>query len=199
MSTKNSLKKYKEKRDFRKSPEPADGVRRRTPNKPIFVIQKHAARNLHYDFRLEVKGVLKSWAVPKGPSTNPRVKRAAFAVEDHPLSYAKFEGVIPKGEYGAGVVMVWDIGTYSNITEKDGKSIPIDQALKNGHASVKLNGKKLRGGFALTRVEKGEKERWLLIKMRDDDADARRNPLKSEPNSALTGRTMKQIEHDEER
>src|SRR6266571_1466845 len=162
MSTKNSLKKYKEKRDFRKSPEPADGVRRRNTNKPIFVIQKHAARNLHYDFRLKVKGVLKSWAVPKGPSTNPRVKHAAFAVEDHPLSYAKFEGVIPKGEYGAGVVMVWYIWTYSNITEKDGKSIRIDQALKNGHASVKLNGKKLRGGFALTRVEKGEKERWLL-------------------------------------
>ena len=197
MATKNSLKKYKEKRDFSKSPEPVDGVKRKATSKPIFVIQKHAARNLHYDFRLGVNGVLKSWAVPKGPSTDPRVKRAAFAVEDHPLSYAKFEGVIPEGEYGAGVVMVWDIGTYRNITEKDGRKIAIDRALKNGHVSVKLNGKKLRGGFSLTRIEKGKKERWLLVKMRDGDVDARRNLLKSEPDSALTGSSMKQIEVDE--
>jgi DNA ligase D-like protein (predicted 3'-phosphoesterase) len=192
-----SLKKYKTKRDFRKSPEPSGDARKKTTKEPIFVIQKHAARNLHYDFRLEVKGVLKSWAVPKGPSTDPRVKRGAFAVEDHPLEYAKFEGVIPEGEYGAGVVMVWDKGTYQNVTEKDDKRIPIDRALRNGHASVKLTGKKLKGGYALTRIAKGKKERWLLVKMKDEEADARRKPVKSEPDSALTGRSMKEIEEDE--
>src|SRR5207244_701821 len=112
---------------------------------PIFVVQKHAARNLHYDFRLEVDGVLKSWAVPKGPSTDPREKRLAMAVEDHELEHARFEGVIGKGLYGAGAVIVWDTGPYRNVTERDGREIPIDEALEAGHAVVELDGKKLRG------------------------------------------------------
>ena len=117
----------------------------------LFVVQKHSASTLHYDFRLEVGGVLRSWAVPKGPSTDPRDKRLAVAVEDHSLSYARFEGVIESG-YGAGTVIVWDIGTYDNLTERDGRAVPLSRALKDGHAVVDLHGEKLHGGYALTRV-----------------------------------------------
>jgi DNA ligase D-like protein (predicted 3'-phosphoesterase) len=117
----------------------------------LFVIQKHDASTLHYDFRLEVGRVLRSWAVPKGPSTNPRDKRLAMAVEDHSLGYARFEGVIESG-YGAGTVIVWDIGTYENLTERDGRTVPMSRALKDGHAVFELHGEKLRGGYALTRV-----------------------------------------------
>jgi DNA ligase D-like protein (predicted 3'-phosphoesterase) len=197
MAKKDSLKKYKDKRDFRSSPEPAGRRTAKNHKRPIFVIQKHDARNLHYDFRLEVDGVLKSWAVPKGPSTDPRVKRGAFAVEDHPVDYAKFEGVIPEGEYGAGPVMVWDRGTYRNLSKKDDKKVSMGQALEKGHASFWLNGKKLKGGYSLTRIAKGKKERWLLVKMKDDEADARRKPVKSEPDSVLSGRSLKEIEKEE--
>src|SRR5918992_6169462 len=113
-------------------------------SKPRFVIQKHAARSLHYDFRLEAAGVLKSWAVPKGPSTDPTQKRLAMRVEDHAIEYATFEGVIPKGSYGAGAVIVWDRGPYRNLTESKGESIPLEQAVERGHLSVWLEGKKLR-------------------------------------------------------
>jgi DNA ligase D-like protein (predicted 3'-phosphoesterase) len=197
MEQKDSLKEYRARRNFRRTPEPS-GRRKKKPGKqPIFVIQKHAARNLHYDFRLEVDGVLKSWAVPKGPSTDPREKRAALATEDHPLEYAEFEGVIPKGEYGGGTMMVWDRGTYRNLTQKNEKKVPIKQALDNGHANVWLNAQKVKGGYSLTRIAKGKKERWLLVKMKDEKADARRNPLTSEPDSALSRRSLKQIEKDE--
>jgi DNA ligase D-like protein (predicted 3'-phosphoesterase) len=196
-----SLTTYRKKRNFRHTPEPGGrrgSAKRARGKKPIFVIQKHAARQLHYDFRLQVGRTLKSWAVPKGPSLNPTDKRMAAEVEDHPIGYAKFEGVIPKGEYGAGTVMVWDMGTYRNITKKNDKEVPITKALKRGHIAVRLDGKKIKGGYALSRIAKGKKPRWLLVKMRDEKADARRKPTKSETNSALTGRTMQKIKKEEE-
>jgi DNA ligase D-like protein (predicted 3'-phosphoesterase) len=160
---------------------------------PMFVVQKHQARNLHYDFRLEVDGTLASWAVPKGPSTDPREKRLAMRVEDHPLGYGDFEGTIPEGSYGAGAVIVWDTGSYRNLTEKDGHEVPMRAALENGHAVVWLDGHKLRGGYALTRTGGGDRERWLLVKTRDDQADARRNPVSSQPESVLSGKTIEQV------
>jgi DNA ligase D-like protein (predicted 3'-phosphoesterase) len=190
--TKASLKDYQEKRDFSRTPEPS-GKGPRTSQEPIFVIQKHAASHLHYDFRLEVDGVLKSWAIPKGPSTDPKDKRLAVPTEDHPLEYADFEGTIPAGEYGAGTVLVWDTGPYRNLTEKKGESIPIGQAVEHGHVKIWLQGKKLRGGYALTRFRKGKDESWLLVKTDDEEADARRNPVATEPQSVLSGRTLEEI------
>ncbi len=160
---------------------------------PLFVIQKHQASTLHYDFRIEVGGVLRSWAVPKGPSNNPRDKRLAVAVEDHSLDYARFEGRIGEG-YGAGAVIVWDIGSYRNLTERDGRKIPIKRALADGHAVIELHGEKLQGGYALTRTgTQGRRERWILVKVRDEAADARRNPVSTEPESVLSGRTLEEV------
>ena len=127
----DSLKTYRARRRPGKSPEPL-GRRRRASRRPIFVIQEHQASSHHFDFRFEVDGVLKSWAVPKGPSTDPREKRLAVAVEDHPLDYADFEGVIPKGEYGGGAVIVWDPGTYDNVAQKAGRPQPVAEALDEG-------------------------------------------------------------------
>ena len=149
-----------------------------------FVIQQHAASTLHFDFRLEVEGVLRSWAVPKGPSTDPREKRLAMQVEDHSLGYGDFEGVIGEG-YGAGRVIVWDAGPYRPLT--DGSPA---EALDNGHLSFWLEGKKLRGGWTLRRTHAGDKPQWLLIKRRDEEADARRNPVSTQPESVLSGRTI---------
>ena len=160
---------------------------------PRFVIQKHAASSLHYDFRLEAGGVLKSWAVPKGPSTDPREKRLAMPVEDHSLDYGDFEGRIPEGSYGAGAVIVWDAGTYRNLTERDGEEVPIERALAEGHASIWLQGEKLVGGWTLRRIGGGERERWLLVKRKDEKADARRNPVSTEPASVLSGRTIEDV------
>jgi DNA ligase D-like protein (predicted 3'-phosphoesterase) len=159
----------------------------------MFVIQKHSARTLHYDFRLEVEGVLRSWAVPKGPSTDPRVKRLAVAVEGHSLEYADFEGVIGEGEYGAGAVIVWDTGTYRNLTARDGEEVPIGRALDDGHAVFELDGHKLHGGYALTRTGGGRREQWLLVKTRDSRADARRNPVSTQPESVLSGVTIEEV------
>jgi len=190
MATEDSLKKYRQKRDFRKTGEPKGG-KKRTAAEPIFVIQKHDASRLHYDFRLEVEDVLKSWAVPKGPSTDPRDKRLAVPTEDHPLEYGDFEGVIPEGEYGAGTVLVWDTGSYRNLrSEKDGDGASMQESLEQGKIEVWLEGKKIEGGYALVRT--GD-DRWLLIKKRDDAADARRNPTSTEPESVLTGRTLEEI------
>ena len=188
---KNKLLSYRKRRDLNDSSEPKGTVGKRS-KKPIFVIQKHKATRLHYDFRLEIDGVLVSWAVPKGPSTDPRVKRLAIRTDDHPLDYAKFEGVIPDGHYGAGPVMVWDYGTYKNIKKKNGKLVPMEQCLKNGQIEVWLEGKKLRGGYVLILLKK-EKDQWLLKKMYDDEADARRNPVSTQNRSALTDRTMREI------
>jgi DNA ligase D-like protein (predicted 3'-phosphoesterase) len=189
----DTLDTYREKRDFDRSAEPSGAKRRRKRSKRLstFVVQKHRATSLHYDFRLEAAGVLKSWAVPKGPSTDPRDKRLAMAVEDHPLDYGDFEGLIPKGEYGAGPVIVWDTGTYRNLTERDGEEVPVEQAVEDGHVSVWLEGKKLQGGYSLRRM--GDDRRWLLVKKRDEYADARRNPVSSQPESVKTGRTVEEI------
>jgi len=188
----NVLKEYEDKRDFRRTSE-ATARARQAGNEPIFVIQKHAARTLHYDFRLDVDGVLKSWAVPKGPSTDPRTRRLAVAVEDHPLDYADFEGRIPNGEYGTGAVLVWDRGTYRNLRAEDDEPVSMAEALRDGHVAVWLEGEKLRGGYALIRTGKGDDNRWLLIKMKDEEADARRNPVSTQPESVLTGRTLEEI------
>lgn len=153
-----------------------------------FVIHKHAATTLHYDFRLEVDGVLRSWAVPKGPSTDPREKRLAVEVEDHSLQYGDFEGVIGSG-YGAGAVIVWDAGTYRNLDEERSMS----EALAAGHAKFWLEGQKLSGGWTLQRTRGGNKPQWLLIKRRDEGADARRNPQSTQPESVKTGRTIEQV------
>jgi DNA ligase D-like protein (predicted 3'-phosphoesterase) len=154
----------------------------------IFVIQQHAATTLHFDVRLEVDGVLKSWAVPKGPSTDPRVKRLAMAVEDHALGHAEFEGPT-----GRGAVIVWDTGPYRNRTAREGREVPIGRALADGHAVVELCGHKLQGRFALTRTDTEPRERWLLVKVRDEHADARRNPVSTQPESVLSGRTLDEV------
>jgi len=145
-----------------------------------------------------VEGVLKSWAVPKGPSTDPSVKRLAVPTEDHPLAYADFEGVIPQGEYGGGVMIVWDRGTYRNLKQADeGGHVPtLTQQIEDGHVTIWLEGQKLQGGYALIRTGKGEKARWLLIKMDDDGADARRNPTSTEPDSVLSGRNLDAIREE---
>lgn len=181
---------YSKKRDFSRTPEPKGDGKRRAP---LFVIQKHDATTLHYDFRLEVGGVLKSWAVPRGPSTDPSDKRLAIPTEDHPLDYADFEGTIPEGEYGGGTVLVWDRGNYDNITEKDGETVPLARALEDGHALVRLHGEKLTGGYALQRTGEKKDSRWLLVKMDDEAADARRNPVSTEPDSVLSGRDLERI------
>ncbi len=195
MARSDALQRYRRKRDFHRTPEPAGGHQGGGTGSPRFVIQKHDASRLHYDFRLEAGGVLKSWAVPKGPSTDPREKRLAVQVEDHPLDYADFEGTIPEGSYGAGTVIVWDAGTYRNLTRDDeGREIPLARALQQGTAEVWLEGEKLRGGYALVHSRMGGKrENWLLIKMRDDAADARRNPVSTQPKSVRTGRTIAQV------
>lgn len=163
----------------------------------VFVIQKHAASQLHYDFRLAVGGALKSWAVPKGPSTDPAEKRLAIQVEDHPLDYADFEGVIPEGHYGAGTVMVWDRGNYRNLRAEEDPAMDMQGSLREGLVEVWLEGEKIRGGYALKRFRDGGKPQWLLIKMRDGEADARRNPVSTENRSAKSGRDMKDIARQE--
>ncbi|MFB3764291.1 MAG: DNA polymerase ligase N-terminal domain-containing protein [Methanotrichaceae archaeon] len=184
---KDSLKPYIEKRDFSITPEPLPGSMQNVEG--TFIVQKHDASKLHYDFRLEVGGVLKSWAIPKGPSKNPSDKRLAVETEDHPLRYADFEGIIPKGQYGAGAVIIWDKGTYRNMTQKDGKTISIADALKNGHIVLRLFGKKLTGGYAFTRTKMG----WLLVKMRDEEANSSEDVLKIEPRSVISGLSIEDL------
>lgn len=196
--SKDALKVYRKRRNLKISPEPYGSVKKRSSKKLRFVIQKHAARALHYDVRLEIDGVLVSWAVPKGPSLNPAIKRLAVRTDDHPMEYAKFEGVIPKGAYGAGTVMVWDIGKYRNIKEDDdGELMPMHECLKKGRIEVFLEGEKLEGAYALVRTQLGEGKDWLMVKMRDEYANARRNPVSTQNKSALTDRTMAEIRADE--
>ena len=177
-------KEYAEKRDFTRTPEPPPHHKQSGEGPLVFVVQKHAARRLHYDFRLEVDGTLKSWSVPKGPSLDPRVKRLAVMVEDHPLDYSFFEGVIPKGEYGAGQVIVWDQGTYS--PDEDGNLSFHDRAqaqeqmrsgLAKGKVSVFLRGHKLKGSWTLVKMQRSQND-WLFIKHQDDFAEPDRDVLK---------------------
>ncbi|NLX05877.1 MAG: DNA ligase [Phycisphaerae bacterium] len=199
MPEKDPLKEYREKRDFARTAEP-EGGEAKEGQPPVFVVQKHDASRLHYDFRLEVDGVLKSWAVPKGPSTDPSEKRLAVPTEDHPLDYADFEGVIPEGQYGGGTVLVWDIGPYRNLRKDDeGNEIPMEDACEGGQVEVWLEGQKLRGCYVLVRTKRrqGDKPQWLLIKKKDDHADARRNPVSTEPASVLSGRTIEQVAEQE--
>ncbi|QHT66648.1 3'-phosphoesterase [Rhodocytophaga rosea] len=166
-----SLKNYFEKRDFTRTPEPQKGEKI-TGDTLHFVVQRHQASKLHYDFRLEMDGVLKSWVIPKGPSMNPKDKRLAVMVEDHPLEYRTFEGEIPEGNYGAGIVTIWDEGTYQvapdNEEPSDEKTL-LSQ-LKKGSLTFILKGKRLKGIFSLVKLQKGDPDSWLLIKKKDEEA-----------------------------
>lgn len=197
-----NLKRYREKRDFERTNEPGGGKSKARKSggggKPIFVVQEHAASTHHFDFRLEVGGVLKSWAIPKGPSTDPADKRLAVPTEDHPLDYADFEGTIPEGEYGAGSVIVWDKGTWENVSEKDGQIQPTAEALEQGHLLIRLEGEKITGGYALQRTG-GKDANWLLVKMDDAEADRRRKPAKTEPKSVVSGRTLEDVAEEAEK
>jgi DNA ligase D-like protein (predicted 3'-phosphoesterase) len=193
MSREAKLQAYKKKRNFSQTPEPASGSQK-SSREPIFVIQQHDARSMHFDFRLEVDGVLASWAVPKGPSTDPLEKRLAVRTEDHPLEYADFEGRIPEDEYGGGVVIVWDTGRYENRSRKEDREISVKKALDAGNVKVRLHGKKLQGVYALIHAKmRGDEKNWLLVKEDDDQADARRNPVSTEPVSVLSGKTIKEM------
>ena len=152
-----ALTEYKHKRDFARTPEPRPRVSK-SRRRPLFVVQEHHASRLHYDFRLEADGVLKSWAVPKKPTLNPSIKRLAVHVEDHPVEYARFSGEIPKGEYGAGKVEIWDKGTYENLLADKPQPETVAEAIKHGHVEVKLEGKKLKGSFALVRMDGSDKQ-----------------------------------------
>ncbi len=190
------LKKYKEKRNFKKTTEPK-GKTEKVKDDLIFVVQKHDATNLHYDFRLELDGVLKSWAVPKGPSLNPNDKRLAMMVEDHPFDYKDFEGVIPKGNYGAGEVIVWDKGTYHSMENDDRKeSIPLlKKGLEKGDLKFTLHGEKLNGSFALVNMKKPKQNAWLLIKKKDDYATEK--DILKDDRSVVSGKGINEIGKDE--
>ncbi len=189
-----TLDKYHEKRDFTRTPEPAgaaDPSGTAAAAARRFIIQKHHARTLHYDLRLEDDGVLKSWAVPKGPSLDPAEKHLAVAVEDHPLEYGDFEGSIPEGEYGGGKVIVWDRGTF----EPFGEGETFAEMLERGAAKIRLHGEKLQGGFALIRTRWGGKDKnWLLIKEKDQHARPGYDVTKEEPLSVLSGRDVDEVE-----
>jgi len=188
-----ALDEYRRKRDFGRTGEPHGGRGRRGA-RPRFVVQQHDATTEHYDFRLEAGGVLKSWAVPKGPSLDPGDKRLAVATEDHRLGYAGFEGVIEPGGYGAGPVIVWDRGYYVNRSHDD-RDRPVDAAaaIERGHVTFDLHGRKLRGRYSLTRMRRRGKGQWLLVKSGDEFADRRRNPVRSQPESVRSGKRIGEL------
>jgi bifunctional non-homologous end joining protein LigD len=184
-----ALAKYHAKRDFKITSEPKGSEEHKTSPELSFVVQKHQASHLHYDFRLEWNGVLLSWAVPKGPSLDPSVKRLAMAVEDHPVEYGGFEGIIPEGEYGGGTVMVWDRGTW---TPEDPD---VDASLQHGEIKFTLHGSKLKGSWVLVRTKgfgNSSRSSWLLIKHKDRYASSV-DILAEKPRSVLTKRLMKGI------
>jgi bifunctional non-homologous end joining protein LigD len=200
-SGRRKLTEYRRKRDFSKTAEPAGkgaaarkksaAVARKRAPKLQFVVQKHAASHLHFDFRLELDGVMKSWAVPKGPSYDPKVRRLAMEVEDHPIEYNTFEGTIPQGEYGGGTVMLWDRGTYE---AEDGGGI---ESLREGYArgdlKFILHGDRLHGAWVLVKMHRPGRPQWLLIKHKDEYARAGRDVVDTETTSVTTGRSMEEI------
>ncbi len=188
-----TLSKYKEKRNFSKTPEP-EGEEKSGATDLIFVVQKHNATNLHYDFRLEVDGVLKSWAGPKGPSLNPADKRLAMMVEDHPFDYKDFEGIIPKNEYGGGEVIIWDTGTFHELTTEDRNESEklMQEGLEKGQIKFVLNGKKLKGEFALVKMKGRGENSWLLIKHKDNHAS--QNNILEQDKSVISGSTIEDLQ-----
>jgi len=186
------LSKYNLKRNFDSTTEPKGEIAK-SKNELIFVVQKHAASHLHYDFRLEINGILKSWAIPKGPSLNPEEKRLAIMVEDHPYTYKDFEGTIPEGNYGAGTVIVWDKGTYTLEDEQKTATIEaqLQSGLQSGHLSFILNGEKLKGEFALVKLKIKQKDAWLLIKKEDQFASD--TDILKENKSVISGLNLEEI------
>ncbi|MFD7919339.1 DNA polymerase ligase N-terminal domain-containing protein [Streptomyces sp. NPDC059740] len=197
MSEKDALHTYRSKRSFDVTDEPR-GEDAAAGEEPRFVVQIHDASTMHFDFRLEVDGVLKSWSVPKGPSTDPHDRRLAVPTEDHPMEYREFEGVIPAGEYGGGTVIVWDEGTYQPLShDRRGRPVPFAESLEHGHATFRLHGEKLHGEFALTRFRGGDGDQsWLLVKA-DKDGVGSGTPDPRRARSALSGRTLGQVAQEE--
>ena len=190
----DQLAEYRRKRDFARTREPRGATGRRTATRLAYVIQRHEATRLHFDLRLELDGVMKSWAVPKGPSLDPAVKRLAIEVEDHPIDYNSFEGTIPAGEYGGGTVMLWDRGTYTYAGDSDEPLAALRDGYRKGDFKFELRGKRLRGSWVLVRTRRsGRKNQWLLIKHRDERADPDVDPVAKYGTSVTTGRTMAQI------
>jgi bifunctional non-homologous end joining protein LigD len=197
-SAREQLSEYRRKRDFQKTAEPEGGAERRAKAKKLdFVIQKHAASHLHFDLRLELDGVMKSWAVPKGPSADPSIKRLAMQVEDHPIEYNTFEGTIPQGEYGGGTVMLWDRGWYE--AEKGGGEDGVRDGYKKGDLKVIFHGKRMKGSWVLVRTRgwggtsRGSKPSWLLIKHRDEYVEEGDALVERHVTSVVSKRTMEQI------
>lgn len=198
----DALQAYRAKRNFSLTPEPAGGEVAPETARPVFCVHKHAASSLHYDLRLEVDGVLKSWAVPKGPSLDPADKHLAVQVEDHPLEYASFEGVIPEGEYGAGTVMLWDYGWWEPDTRWSkefaaqaarGERPDVTGKLAGGELKFVLHGSKLSGSFVLVQMKGRGAKNWLLIKHKDASARPGYSVTTEEPLSVATGRSMEEI------
>ena len=186
-----ALAEYNRKRDFTRTREPAGTVPKTRGKALHFVIQKHAASHLHYDFRLELDGVMKSWAVPKGPSYDPSVRRLAMEVEDHPISYNTFEGTIPAGEYGGGTVMLWDRGTYE--ADDGGGVESLRRGYERGRLEIRMHGERLQGGWVLARMNRPGRPQWLLIKRHDGTEDPGLDVTEKHVKSVVTKRTMEQI------
>ena len=199
MTERNRLRDYRGKRDFDRTGEPR-GRGAPAADRPRFVVQIHDASTMHFDFRLQVDDVLKSWSVPKGPSADPKDKRLAVPTEDHPLEYEEFEGVIPRGEYGGGTVIVWDHGTYEPLShDRQGRPVDFAESLERGHATFRLSGSKLRGEYALTRFRSGQgdgEEAWLLVRRSGGRGRAQGGPDPRRARSATSGRTLAQVASD---
>ncbi|WP_328336174.1 DNA polymerase ligase N-terminal domain-containing protein [Streptomyces violaceus] len=199
MAERDRLRDYRGKRDFDRTGEPRG---RGTPpgDRPRFVVQIHDASTMHFDFRLQVDDVLKSWSIPRGPSADPKDKRLAVPTEDHPLEYEEFEGVIPRGEYGGGTVIVWDHGTYEPLShDRKGRPVDFAESLEHGHATFRLSGSKLHGEYALTRFRDGAdggEEAWLLVKRAGGRARTHGAPDPRRARSARSGRTLAQVASD---
>ncbi|MGW4567350.1 DNA polymerase ligase N-terminal domain-containing protein [Streptomyces sp. NPDC004561] len=199
MAAEDRLRTYRGRRDFERTREPSGEDTADGDDRPRFVVQIHDASRMHFDFRLQVDDVLKSWSVPKGPSSDPGDKRLAVPTEDHPLAYEDFEGVIPKGEYGGGTVIVWDRGTYEPLShDRRGRPVDFAESLEHGHASFRLHGTKLHGEYALTRFRGGadEEESWLLVRKGPARAAGHGTPDPRRARSVRTGRTLAQVAAD---